>query len=185
LLGEKELCSLLAEHPEKGLVKMMDQYAAFVYAIVYGKLSGVCDKRDIEECVSDIFYKVYLARNLIDLGAGSLKSYLAVLSKRTAIDFYRKKRVALASVPLDESGQEWIASDADVEKAAIDGEARDALIQGIKALGEPDSQIMIRKYYFGQTSKAISKAMGIKENTINKRVSRALLKLKEALGGIL
>jgi RNA polymerase sigma-70 factor (ECF subfamily) len=86
LLVEKELCSLLIQNPEKGLEKIMDQYMAFVYTIVYGKLSSICNKQDIEECVSDIFYEIYRARNIIDLEKGSLKSYLAVLSKRTAID---------------------------------------------------------------------------------------------------
>lgn len=179
------MCSLLIQHPEKGIEKIMDQYIAFVHTIVYGKLSSVCSKQDIEECVSGIFYEVYLTRNLIDLEKGSLKSYLAVLSKRTAIDVFRKLRSNVDSVFIDEFEHDWIASDADIEKVVIDNETSDLLIQGIKALGEPDSQIMIRKYYFGQSSKIISGALGIRENTVNKKVSRALVKLKVALGGVL
>ncbi len=183
MLDEKEMYSLLIKNPEKGLEKIMDQYMSYVYTIVYGKLSTVCNKEDIEECVSNIFCEVYQTRNIIDLEKGSLKSYLAVLSKRTAIDTFRKLRNVPNNVSLDEFEHDWIASDTNIENDVIKSEVSDLLIQEIKALGEPDSQIIIRKYYFGQTSKMISKALGIKENTINKKVSRALIKLREALGG--
>lgn len=185
MLDEKETHSLLLQNPEKGLEKIMSRYMAFVYTIVYGKLSGVCNKQDIEECVSDIFYEVYRTRNLIDLEKGSLKSYLAVLSKRTAIDVFRKQHKNAGNISLDEFENDWIASDNDMEKSLIDSETGDILINEIKALGKPDSQIMIRKYYYGQSSKIISKALGMKENTVNKRVSRALAKLNQTLGGIL
>ncbi|MCL2023027.1 MAG: sigma-70 family RNA polymerase sigma factor [Oscillospiraceae bacterium] len=184
MLGEKEIYSLLIQNPERGLEKIMDEYMAFVYTIVNGKLSCTSNKQDVEECVSDIFYEVYRTRNLIDLEKGSLKSYLAVLSKRRSIDVFRKLRNN-AHVSLDKFEHDWIASDIDIEKGVVDRETNDLLIQEIKALGEPDSQIIIRKYYFGQTSKIISKALGIKENTVNKKVSRALVKLKQALGGAL
>lgn len=163
----------------------MDEYMPFIYTIAYGKLSGICGKQDIEECVSDIFYEVYRMRNLIDLEKGSLKSYLAVLTKRRAIDIFRKQWNHADHVSLDEFDHDWVASDSNVEKGVIDSEASDALIYEIKVLGEPDSLIMIRKYYFGQSTKIISKALGIKENTVNKKVSRALDKLKHALGGAL
>ena len=158
---------------------------AFVYTIVYGRLSKVGSKQDVEECVSDVFSEVYQTRKLIDLEKGSLKSYLAVLSKRTAIDAYRKLRKKADGISLDEFDHNWISSDIDVEKIVIDSETGDLLIQEIQALGEPDSQIMIRKYYLGESSKVISKALGIKENTVNKKASRALVKLKQALGGAL
>ncbi len=161
----------------------MDHYIAFVYTIVYGKLSNAGGRQDVEECVSDVFCEVYRTRSAIDPDKGSLKAYLAVLSKRTAIDRYRKLQSNAGDEIYDEFDFEQIASHMDTEKDVIDGETGDRLIRGIKALGEPDSEIMIRKYYFGQSSKTISKALGIKENTVNKKVSRALIKLKGELGG--
>ena len=185
MLGEKEMLSLFLKNPEKGLDRIMKQYIPFVYAIAYGKLSSICNKDDIEECVSDVFYEVYRTRHTIDLEKGSLKSYIAVLSKRKAIDVFRKQHNDTANVSLDEFEHDWIASDTDIENDVIKGEASDRLIDEIKALGEPDSQILIRKFYFGQSAKSISKALGMRENTVNKRVSRALGKLKQSLGGVL
>ena len=171
---EKEILSLLIETPEKGLEIIMDQYMAFVYTIVYGKLSGLCKKQDIEECASDVFFEVYRTRGMIDLEKGSLKAYLAVLAKRRAIDSFRKLRNNAKDISLDAFDHDWIAC----EDYVTDNETGDILVREIKALGEPDSQIITRRYYYGQSAKAIARALGLKENTVNKRASRALAKLE-------
>ena len=183
MLSDKEIYSLLTTEPEKGTAKIMKQYMAFVYTIVYGKLSGITSRQEIEECVSDIFYEVYRTRNSIDLEKGSLKAYLAVLSKRRAVDLFRKLSKKAGEISTNDFDHEWLTSGDDVEKSVIDGEISELLLSEIKALGEPDSQIIIRKYYLGQSTKIISKALGLKPNTVDKKVSRALVKLKQALGG--
>jgi len=183
--NDNELFSLLIDDPEKGLKKIMHSYMGFVYTIVHGKLSGVCSKQDIDECVSDVFYKIYKTRALIDSEMGSLKSYIAVLSKRTAIDFYRKLQKHAADISLDSFEHDFIPSGTDVEESVIDNEIADTLIQEINNLGEPDNQIMIRKYYYGESSKTISKALGLNENTVKQKASRALGKLRQVLGGVL
>jgi len=157
--------------------KIMDTYMAFVYTIVNEKLSQF-SRQDVEECVSDVFYEVYRTRNSIDLQRGSLKSYIAVLSKRKAIDTFRKLCKHSGNVSINEHELELICDD-----NSPDYETRETLIKEVKALGEPDSQIIIGKYYLGQSAKSLAKALGLKPNTVNKRASRALLKLKEALGG--
>jgi len=161
----------------------MDEYMAFVYTIVYGKLASVCSKQDIEECVSDIFYELYRTQASVDPEKGSLKAYIAVLSKRKAIDAFRKFCRKPKSISVDEFDHELTASDESVEESVLNGETSALLVREIKALGEPDSQIIIRKYYLGQSTKIIAKALGFKPNTVDKRVSRALIKLKHALGG--
>ncbi|MDR0948350.1 MAG: sigma-70 family RNA polymerase sigma factor [Lachnospiraceae bacterium] len=185
LLDDKQIYSLLIENPEKGLEKLMGKYMGFVYAIVNGKLNVCCHKQDIEECVSDIFYEAYQTRDRMNLAKGSLKSYLAVLAKRRAIDVFRKLRKSSDIVSLDESLHDFMADEIDIEKDAIEGETRNRIIGEIQKLGEPDNQILIRKYYFDQSAKRIAKDLGMRENTVNKRVSRALGKLKLSLGGIL
>jgi RNA polymerase sigma-70 factor (ECF subfamily) len=183
LLCDREILALLVKHPEKGLEKIMDRYMAFVCVIVHGKLGGICNRHDIEECVGDIFYELYRTRSGIDLEKGPLKAYLAVLAKRRAIDVFRKQLSHAGDISLDESMQGRAAADTDVEQAVLDSETADLLIREIKALGQTDSQIIIRKYYFGQATKEIAKSLGLKENTVDKKVSRALVKLKQALGG--
>ncbi len=57
------------------------------------------------------------------------------------------------------------------------------LVDSILELGEPDSEIFIRKYFFEQRAKEIAKIVHLKEGTIHTKVSRGLAKLKNLLGG--
>jgi hypothetical protein len=108
LISDNEFLILFKKKPEKALERIMDVYAGLVYTIVFDKLSTVCSKEDIEECVSDVFYQLYNQRDKLNMQKGS-----------------------------------------------------------IKALGEPDNDICIRKYYFGQSTKVIAEALSIKENTVD------------------
>ena len=183
---DTEFLEMLREQPEKALGELINCYGGLVYAIVRGKLAGTCQREDMEECVSDIFYEFYSIKGQIDLQKGSLKSFLAVIAKRRAIDAFRKlsshssRANALAFADV---GPIYNTDDAEI--STVSHETRSELITGIKALGEPDSEIFIRRYYFGQSSKEIGKALKLKPNTVDKRISRGLNKLRSILGGSL
>ncbi len=59
------------------------------------------------------------------------------------------------------------------------------MINCIHSLGEPDSEIFIRRYYRGQSTKEIAEVFNLKENTVDKRISRGLKKLRNRFGGVL
>ena len=183
---EEKILALLIEKPEKGLEKLMNTYAGLVYTIVHNKLYPNCSKEDVEECVSAIFYEVYENRNSIDLSKGSLKSFLAVLAKRRAIDIFRKKEKVLGMVvSLEAYSNEGIIEEKLSSSVATgaEGETKELILESMKSLGEPDNEIFIRKYYFGQSTKIIAKLLGLKENTVDKKVSRGLVKLRGILEG--
>ncbi len=193
MIGDEELIRLLRDEPEKGLAYMMDNYLGFVYTIVSGKLAAVTGREDIEECTSDVFYAVFQSRDSIDIAKGSIKAFLAVMAKRKAIDKFRRltgqaNEPLRTAVSLEQEeigqgpGQHTAANQ--VEAAVTARETGQELVRQIKALGPPDSEIFIRKYYFGQSTRAIAQALAIKENTIDKKISRGLDKLKLALGGV-
>ncbi len=186
--SDRELYYLLRHDPEKGLEAIMEEYTGLVYTIVYGKLSSVGTRQDAEECVGDVFLALWHARESLDPERGSIRAYLATIAKREAIDTYRRlaapsRRIRTEAEALDEATE--LADETDVVAAYIERESKDALLRAVKALGEPDSEIIIRKYYFGETSKTIGRALHMRENTVNKRLSRALAKLKDTIGGIL
>jgi RNA polymerase sigma-70 factor (ECF subfamily) len=186
LITDNELLELFRKSPEKALAKLIDNYAALVYTIVHGKICAVCSKEDIEECVSDVFYDLYKNTEHIDLQKGSIKALLSVIAKRKAIDAFRRlSKMHHHSVSLDEPGYDTVPDKkADTQGIISAAETKAELIRGVKALGRPDSEIFIRKFYFGQSTKLIAQTLKIKENTIDKKVSRGLTKLKQELGGI-
>lgn len=184
MISDIELLNFLHTKPEKGLKIMMDKYMAFIYTIISNKLSGIYSREDIEECVSDVFFEIFHHRHRIDLEKGSVKAILAVVAKRKAIDMYRKNKNN-SYIPIEDIPEDLYGSLNEVEDSLVLKENNSILIDAIKSLGEPDSEIIIRKYYFYQSSKDIAKQLGIKVNTIDKKVSRCKEKLKKVLGGII
>jgi len=184
LISDIELLKLLSNKPEAGLKMMMNSYMALIYTIIFNKLSGIYSKEDIEECVSDVFFEVFRYKNRIDLEKGTIKAFLAIIAKRKAIDMYRRNKNN-NHIPIEDLSQDLYSVEDDVVDSILLKESNLVLIDAIKSLGEPDSEIIIRKYYLYQSSKDISKDIGLKVNTIDKKVSRCIQKLKKVLGGII
>lgn len=178
----------LNDSPEKGLQLLMDAYMGLVYTIVSGKLRDSCSKEDIEECVSEVFFELFRSRAKIDPQQSSLKTFVALVATRKAINRYNKSNryyKRIATLPEEELFGLADAESTEASNDYVDKETREAMIEGIKALGEPDSEIMIRKYYFGQNTKEVAEALQLKPATVDKKVSRGLAKLRSMMKGLL
>ena len=68
------------------------------------------------------------------------------------------------------------------EDDIIRAEENQALIDAVKSLGEPDSLIVFRKYYFGQKSKEIAADLGMTTGVVDTRLSRAIKILRDLMG---
>lgn len=103
----------------------------------------------------------------------SVRAVLSVIAKRHCINVFRKKCKQTETLAYD-----------DLENIIADEESENIeLIDAIKQLGEPDSQIFIRKYYLGQKNIDIAKDLNMNISTLNMRISRGLKKLKKNIGG--
>lgn len=184
-MSDRELMKMMDKNPDKGIDQMMNLYMGMVYNIVKNRISAFSSNEDVEECVIDVFHEIYRQRNAIDLGKGSIKGYIAVIAKRKAIGLYRSRNgKETSSVSFEEtyiSPMEYGHSG--IEDILIEKEHTAEILSLIKTLGEPDSEILIRKYYFRQSTRSIAHEMEIRENTVDKKVSRGRNKLRKLLGG--
>ena len=60
---------------------------------------------------------------------------------------------------------------------------RKQVLQEVKNLGEPDTTIIIKKYYLNKSSKQIAKDLGMTVGNVDTRTHRAISKLKKVFGG--
>ena len=171
-MTDRELTELLKADPQEGLAAVVRQYSAYVYKIVYTRLRDVCSREDIEEAVSDIFMRFYLAsQNGAEIR--SICAYLSAAAQRHCINLFNRRIKRADEISLDEIGN-TVADD-------ISAESNSELIDAIHKLGEPDTHIFIRRYYFGQPVSEIAHELDMKTNTVNKRISRGLVKLRKIL----
>lgn len=178
------LLELMKTDKNKGLLHLIDQYTPLVYTVVKSKISSVCTEEDIEETVSDVFHAFYNQAVSVDLSRGSIAAYLVVIAKRKAIDAYRKasknKEVRLLK---DENEAIELPDSFNLEDEVQKKELKTKLLSIINSLGEPDSTIIIHRFYLGESAKNIALVTELSEDNVRKRLSRALRKIEKELKG--
>ncbi len=175
-MTDRELLLLINQDKVKGFSLLVDTYSALIYKVVSSVVLSVGTREDTEECVSDTFLAFYNNIDDVDLDRASIKGYLALIAKRRAINLYHTLK-RNKDVPIDEQ------YDLYDNENPVDYETKAVLMKAVKALGEPDSTIITRKYILGETAKEISDFVGLTPEAVQKRIERSKDKLKTMLGG--
>ena len=176
MLNDEQLLRMMGKNPQKAMKIVMDTYTGLLVHIVRGRLEG--HEEDVKECVADVFIDFY-RRNL---KKGNLKSYLATVAHHKAIDRYRKlSNENIIDGDIEEQEYLVAESGSSPEQVMINKENARELTQAIKDLGEPDDDLIFRRYFLMQPVSEIAKLYGMKSNTITKRISRALESLRQNL----
>lgn len=112
-----------------------------------------------------------------DPSRGKLKSWLSIIARTKAIDRCREiaktRTISLESTIL--------VSDLGIVDDMIQEETRRVLIAAVNALGEPDREILVRRYYYEQKPKEIALALNLSVKQVNNRLYQTKQKLREAL----
>jgi len=183
-MKDKNLLRLLHKDPNVGMEQLLNQYTGLVYAVVKSKLDrSCCVSSDLEDCVADVFSKFYTELANYDPAMSSIKSYLCVIARNHAINVAKKRSLEGGISLDDEQSLSQIADDVMIDSDLTDEELRREVLGAIADLGEPDSSIIFRKYYYGESSKEIAKATGLSVTNVDTRSHRALNKLRKLFGG--
>jgi len=182
-LSDEKLIQLLREEPERGCEVLLRQYTPLVLSIVRRRLSGCCTAEDMEEITADILFKCWQQREKLNTAEGSIRAYLATLTVRRCIDHYRSIANKPASEPVEEIAEHLPDSAQTPEEHCVTTEQKQRLMDAVKALGEPDTEIILRKYYQNETAAEIAQALNMNTGAVEMRLTRARKKLKEMLGG--
>jgi RNA polymerase sigma-70 factor (ECF subfamily) len=176
-MSDEKILELMRQNPQEGLAEAIERYSAYVYKISYSKLADVCSREDIEEAVSDIFVLFFRGCESRGFRLGSVKAFLSVIAKRHCANVFRKQSRRGETVPLEDVS-DFVSADSGSD--GTDRE-RERLLGAIHSLGKSDEEIFLRKYFLGQKSRDIAKDMNLRTNTVDKRISRGLVKLRKML----
>lgn len=175
-MRDVELLDLLRKNPEKGLKALISQYGGLVYAVVRRNLpQALCT--DAETCAAEVFSEFYLDLDKFDPSKGSIKAWLCVIARHNAVDMARRNTAVL---PLDEEIRAD-TSGVSLESELEERELRRAVLSEVKSLDEPDREILLRKFYLGESSKEIAKRLKMSVSNVDARTSRAVEKLRKRL----
>ena len=178
-MTDQKLLALLRSDPEAGTDRLIRQYSGLVYSIVSGILSGVCDSSEIEDCAADVFHRFIRDHGSFRSGA-SVKTYIGIMARNAAVDCKRKK---VPYIPLDGGSVLELPDGDDVQAEAARKDMVRRVLDEIRKMGHPDSDILFCRYYLGQSSKTVAASLGMTVSNVDTRAHRALEKLKEKFGG--
>lgn len=184
-MTDEQVRELIKSSPGKAHRLIFDEYYNYVYTIVFNSLRSIASREDIDECVSDVFAEIFMKYKTDSEHEGDIKGFVASISRNRAIDMFRRLNSRnVVSVPIDGEEATSVPSPEKVDELAEKNETSHALLDAVKSLGEPDSTIIMQKYYYGRSSSEIADFVSLKPAAIRKRLSRAMEKLKRILTDI-
>ena len=176
-MDQSELIQLLKNNPQEGLARAIDLYGPSVKWIVQ-KIIGN-QQQDVEECVSDIFVKLWQGINGFQADSGVLlKSYVYGIARHTAIDFRRKLNRREDIIPI---GENDLGIHIDMTEELAKLENNRILQEAVDDLPEPDRRIFIRRYFLQERINAIAESLSISPKTVENKLYRGKKTLKDTL----
>ncbi|MEA4869467.1 MAG: sigma-70 family RNA polymerase sigma factor [Christensenella sp.] len=164
---------------ERALDAAIEQYSRLLWSIARPILRNIGTIEDMEECVADAFIQLWQNRAMMAEDRGGVKSWLCTVVKCKAIDRYRKC-VQKSEIGMNE---QLIALGAGLFDQTLDAVLQRELLAAVHALGEPDHEILLRRYYYQQKPKDIACALDMTVRQVENRIFRAKLLLRNRLEG--
>ena len=155
---------------ESSYILLIEKYSRLMWKIACDILKGSANTADIEDCISEVFYKLWKSPETLDPDKGNLKNYLAKMTKNAAIDFLRK-RSRENIVVLDEA----VHNDdkyGDVADVIILNERKETVQQIIDSLNDRDRELVTRRFMDNQKPAQISVEMHIPVREVENRLYR-------------
>lgn len=180
-MTEEEIIELIKRQEDAGLALLAERYGKLLTYII----SGILRERagDIEECVNDTYMKVWRNAEKFDFGRASLVTYLKVIARNTALNRLRdvkRHEEYRAGEELSEFADTVADAAASVENAVLRRERARLLGDVLRSLPDKERELMLRKYFYLQSSKTIAVAMGMTVNAVDTKLSRLRGKMRAA-----
>ncbi len=188
----------LAAGSEAALGTLYDRYGDAIFAAAYRLTS---DRGAAEEVVQETFLTLWNRAELFDPNAGSLRAWLHTIGRNRAVDRLRAagrrpQLVALSSSTRDENETQALeramaggtvmagaTQPPGPEEAAAAADLRDAIRGAMAAMPEVERTVILLAYQEELSQTEIADRLDWPLGTVKTRTRRALLRLREALGG--
>lgn len=169
---EEKLLMRLKNGKRNAIDEAIAVYTPYLSTVLYNMLGNRLPKEDIEEILSDVFVTLWRNADTIDLEKGTLRAYLAAVARNFALKKLNKQRDYTSLDEIELPDEAPIPEENTAESVVWDA---------VMSLGEPDNEIFVRYYVFGEKIREIAKATGVNPSTVKTKLSRGKLKLKEIL----
>jgi len=155
--------------------ELYDQTSSMVYGLA---LRVVRSEAMAEEVTQEVYLQVWRQSSGFDVQRGSVKSWMATMAHRRAVDVVRRSQSARdRELKVPASGPE-----ADVAEMAILGDERDRVRAALSSLTDLQFQVIEMAYFGGLTYREVAERLDTPLATVKTRIRDGLTRLRSALG---
>jgi RNA polymerase sigma-70 factor (ECF subfamily) len=166
------LVQAMAGGDRAALSRLYERHAGILLGLA---LRIVRERREAEDLLHDVFLEAWRAAKDFDPKRGRVRTWLAIRMRSRALDHQKSARVARNA---GDAGLELVADDG--ERASPDhARVRAALA----TLGPDQRRVLELAYFEGLSCSEIAERITIPIGTVKSRLSAALSRLREGLGG--
>ena len=179
-MEDEQIVALYWQRDEKAIEETDFKYKTYLLSIAYRILH---DSLDCEECLNDTYLGTW---NAIPPARPNLfKAFLTTVLRRIAVNRYhsnrRKKQIpSEMTVSLSEL-EEFLADDADVERAFDSMQLGRVISAYLYSLSERRRFIFMSRYYMAEPIDAIARDLNVSRSTVNKELAAIRVGLKKTL----
>ena len=154
------------------------RFQAHIYAVA---LAIVGDPGAAEEVAQQSFERVWLRAGYFDAERGTVRSWLAIITRNLAVDALRRRRPA----PVDPADMvRLLGPSADEpEMATMRNESRSQLKSALRMLPPEQARALVMAGVYRMTAQEVAASEGIPLGTAKTRIRAGMAKLREQLAG--
>jgi RNA polymerase sigma-70 factor, ECF subfamily len=176
--GDAILVQRIQAGDDQALAAIYDRHAGLVYGLARRVAQDEQLARDVTQ---EVFTYLWEMPHRVDLSRGSLRTYLAMLAHRRAVDEVRRHEARVRAETASAEPEPEEGPETHVVDAAARTWRKKHLAALLDMLSADQRAALQLAYYDGLTYVQVAKALGIPEGTAKDRLRRALARLRTLL----
>lgn len=177
---DEHIIELFFKRAEAAVEYTQQKYGALCKSVMRRILA---DPRDIDECLSDLYLRIW---NVIPPERPiSLRAFIARIARNLALDRYAYNTAAQRNSALTDAFEElepWLPDPAGDPGYTVDAQSfRIALNDFLRGQTAEARSFFLRRYWYGETIREISKEYGVSEAKVKSSLFRTRERLRAML----
>lgn len=170
---DEKLVELLSKKNEQAIDEIKKQYDPKINYIVK---KIVTNPSDAEECISDVYMKIWDNSDSFKREKGKFSTWICIIARNTALNYIKRKDTSFTE--LDKCGLTTASAEDEAERK----NKAEKIMKTINLLSNEEKDLFYRKYYYLQSIAQISAEKGCTQRAIDGKLYRLRKKLQKKLG---
>lgn len=168
----------LIEKDEVVFQNIVNQYSKLLWAISYSILGKQTNPSEVEEIVSDVFFRLWKQPEKYDSSKSALKSYLVLMCKSMTLNSRRKIK---RSIEVDDN----FILESYPDNLQDGGKYWQFFYQAVETLNEPTKTICVERFFFEIKPSVISERCGLPLVEVNNRLYKGKQKIRKVMSQLI